>query len=42
MALDNRAARKTVQAGRSALRNMPSWNTEAEVPGSRASGHRLT
>ena len=26
-ALDNRAGRKTVRAGRSALRNMPSWNT---------------
>ena len=26
-ALDNRAGRKTVRAGRSALINMPSWNT---------------
>ena len=26
-ALDNRAGRKTIRAGRSALRNMPSWNT---------------
>ena len=27
MALDNRAGRKIVRAGRSALGNMPSWNT---------------
>ena len=25
--LDNRTGRNTVRAGRSALRNMPSWNT---------------
>ena len=30
-ALYNRAGRKTVQAGRSTLRNMPSWNTVREA-----------
>ena len=30
-ALYNRAGRKTVRAGRSALRNMPSWNTAVYI-----------
>ena len=32
-ALDNRAGRKTVRAGRSAPINMPSWNTETNHKG---------
>ena len=30
-ALYNRAGRKTVRAGHSALRNMPSWNTASAI-----------
>ena len=39
-ALYNRAARKTVRAGRRALRNMPSWNTASDVVVTRYAAHQ--